>query len=53
LKSFFADTSGATAIEYAMIAGFLSAFIVGAVNLLGANVYSAFFSKIATAMSSP
>jgi pilus assembly protein Flp/PilA len=53
VRRFFADTQGATAIEYAMIAGFLSAFIVGAVNLLGANVYSAFFSKIATAMSSP
>jgi Flp pilus assembly pilin Flp len=53
MTAFFADTGGATAIEYAMIAGFLSAFVVGAVNLLGANVYSAFFSKIATAMSNP
>jgi Flp pilus assembly pilin Flp len=53
VNAFLADTSGATAIEYAMIAGFLSAFIVGAVNLLGSNVYSAFFSKIATAMTSP
>jgi len=50
---FFTDTSGATAIEYATIAAFLSAFIVGAVDLLGANVYSAFFSKIATAIAGP
>jgi pilus assembly protein Flp/PilA len=53
VKSFWADTRGATAIEYAMVAGFLSIIVVGAVNLLGANVYSAFFSKIATAVSSP
>ena len=53
MRRFFADTQGATAIEYAMIAGFLSAFIVGAVNLLGQNVYNAFFSKIAAAMSNP
>jgi len=36
-----------------MIACFLSVFIVGAVNLLGQNVYNAFFSKIAAAMSNP
>ena len=53
MTEFFTDTGGATAIEYAMIAGFLSVFIVGAVDLLGANVYSAFFSKIATAIASP
>ncbi len=53
VTAFCADTGGATAIEYAMVAAFLSAFIVGAVNQLGSNVYSAFFSKIATAISSP
>jgi len=36
-----------------MVAGFLSVFIVGAVNLLGANVYSSFFSKIAAAITGP
>jgi Flp pilus assembly pilin Flp len=41
------DTRGATAIEYAMIAAFLSVFIVTAVDLLGANVKSAFFDKLA------
>ena len=51
--NFLWDTRAATAIEYAMIAGFLSAFIVAAVDLLGQNVYSAFFNKIAQAMSNP
>jgi len=41
------DIRGATAIEYAMIAGFLSVFIVTAVDLLGANVKSEFFDKLA------
>jgi pilus assembly protein Flp/PilA len=47
LKTFFADCSGATAIEYAMIAGFLSIAIVAAVNLLGQNVETEFFGKLA------
>ncbi|HXM00928.1 MAG TPA: Flp family type IVb pilin [Rhizomicrobium sp.] len=47
LKAFFADRGGATAIEYAMIAGFLSIAIVAAVNLLGQNVETEFFSKLA------
>ena len=47
------DTRGATAIEYAIIAGFLSIFILAAVDLLGANVKSAFFNQIATATTTP
>ncbi len=44
---FLADDRGATAIEYAMIAGFLSIVVVTAVDLLGQNVKTAFFDKIA------
>jgi pilus assembly protein Flp/PilA len=47
---FFADTFGATAIEYAMIAAFVSVIIVGAVNLLGQNVKTEFFDQIANAL---
>ena len=38
MKRFAADTSGATAIEYALIAGFISILIITAVTLLGSNV---------------
>ncbi|HEV2561149.1 MAG TPA: Flp family type IVb pilin [Rhizomicrobium sp.] len=44
---FWTDERGATAIEYAMIAGALSIVIVGAVDLLGGNVKSMFFDKLA------
>ncbi|MGD0143142.1 MAG: Flp family type IVb pilin [Rhizomicrobium sp.] len=51
VSAFGSDTSGATAIEYAMVAGFLSVVIVGAVNTLGANVNTMFFSKIASMLN--
>ncbi|HEY1632358.1 MAG TPA: Flp family type IVb pilin [Rhizomicrobium sp.] len=38
---------GTTAIEYAIIAAFLSIIVVTAVNLLGQNVKSQFFDKLA------
>jgi pilus assembly protein Flp/PilA len=44
-----ADTGGATAIEYALIAGLISVFIVGALNLLGSQIASLYVS-IAGAM---
>jgi Flp pilus assembly pilin Flp len=44
------DRGGATAIEYAMIAGFLSILIVTAVDLLGQNVKTEFFDKLAALM---
>ena len=43
--NFLRDTSGATAIEYAMIAGGIAVVIVAAVTLLGQNV-KALFSSI-------
>lgn len=44
------DARGVTAIEYAVIAAFLSIMIVGAVNLLGQNVKTEFFDQIAQAL---
>jgi pilus assembly protein Flp/PilA len=37
-KSFLWDDSGATAIEYALIAGFLSVVILGGVTAVAAKV---------------
>ncbi len=37
-QRFLQDQGGATAIEYAVVAGFLSIVILGAVQLLGLNV---------------
>jgi len=41
---FLADQSGATAIEYAIIAGFLSIVIVTAVNGIGTTLNGSFTS---------
>jgi pilus assembly protein Flp/PilA len=48
-KSFLADENGATAIEYALIAGGIAVAIVTAVNSLGTKVTSLFVS-VDTAM---
>jgi pilus assembly protein Flp/PilA len=50
LKRFLSDVSGATAIEYAMVAAGIAVAVVSAVNLLGQNVYNSFFAKIASAI---
>jgi pilus assembly protein Flp/PilA len=42
--SFFADKSGATAIEYALIAGGISIAIIAGVNGLGTTVNSTYTS---------
>ena len=46
LNRFAADQSGATAIEYGLIAGLISVVIIGAVTTLGTNL-SGRFNKIA------
>jgi pilus assembly protein Flp/PilA len=46
-KSFFKNESGATAIEYGLIAGLVSIAIIAALTLLGGNL-SALFDNIAT-----
>lgn len=41
-KSFVSDESGATAIEYGLLAGLVSTAIIGSTTLLGENVSDTF-----------
>ena len=45
------DESGATAIEYGLIAALISVVIIGAVTLIGTNLSST-FAKIASKLGS-
>jgi len=47
INKFAKDESGATAIEYGLIAALIAVVIIGAVSLLGENIDSA-FGTIAT-----
>jgi pilus assembly protein Flp/PilA len=47
LKAFASDSSGATAIEYAMIAGLVSIVIVAGVTQIGTTVSGVFQSLVA------
>jgi pilus assembly protein Flp/PilA len=38
IKAFVHDEAGATAIEYVLVAGFLSVMIIGGVTLVGAKL---------------
>ncbi|MGD1036711.1 MAG: Flp family type IVb pilin [Roseiarcus sp.] len=42
LKNFFANESGATAIEYALIASLIAVFIIGSLSALGTKLSSEF-----------
>jgi pilus assembly protein Flp/PilA len=46
----FKDDSGATAIEYGLIAALISVVIIGAVTLVGTNL-TAVFNHVASALS--
>jgi len=46
LTTFARDTRGATAIEYAMIAGLVSVFVVTAMTLVGQNLQNAFYNGL-------
>lgn len=50
ISRFAADQSGATAIEYGLIAGLISVVIIGAITTLGTKLSSQ-FSKIASNLS--
>lgn len=50
VKSFIADESGATAIEYGLIAALIAVGIIGAATLLGGNL-SNLFNGIAGSVS--
>jgi len=49
IKSFLRDESGATAIEYGLIAALISVVIITAVRLVGTNL-STTFNSVATAI---
>ena len=49
MTNFFADESGATAIEYGLIAALIAVVIIGALTLLGSSI-SDKFNQIATAV---
>jgi pilus assembly protein Flp/PilA len=42
VRMFLADQSGATAIEYALIASLIAVFIIGALSALGTKLSSEF-----------
>jgi pilus assembly protein Flp/PilA len=42
LKKFVANESGATAIEYALIASLIAVFIIGSLQVLGTHLSSEF-----------
>jgi Flp pilus assembly pilin Flp len=51
-RSLWSDDHGATAVEYAIMAGCIAAVIVGAVGVLGGGVLGLFDSVVATYPSS-
>ncbi|MXQ10682.1 Flp family type IVb pilin [Microvirga makkahensis] len=52
ITRFGKDQSGATAIEYGLIAGLIAVAIIGAVQLIGADL-AAYFNNIATTLTPP
>jgi pilus assembly protein Flp/PilA len=50
VRKFLADDHGATAIEYAMIAGLISIVIVVGVTSIGGTIKSQFFGPISNAL---
>jgi pilus assembly protein Flp/PilA len=52
LSRFSKDTSGATAIEYALIAALIAVAVIGGAQALGTNL-NARFNTIATTISNP
>ena len=49
ISKFMSDESGATAIEYGLIAALIAVVIIGAVTTLGGNI-SGTFTKVAAEM---
>lgn len=50
MQKFFENESGATAIEYGLIAALIAVVIIGAVTSLGTNASSS-LNKVATKMA--
>ena len=51
IKNFWNDESGATAIEYGLIAGLIAVIIIGALTAIGTSL-NGLFQKISDAVSS-
>lgn len=51
LAAFRRDTSGATAIEYGLVATFISIAILASVQAVGENVVSSFYDEIVAAFN--
>ena len=47
LKSFFDDESGATALEYGLIAALIAVVLISSVSVLGQKVSNTLFNRIA------
>ena len=52
VKRFVRDESGATAIEYGLIAAGIAVVIIGAVQLVGSNLTGT-FNTVASAVAAP
>ena len=50
VSRFLADESGATAVEYALLAALIAVAIIGGATLLGTNINSK-FNDIATSLN--
>ena len=48
MKRFLRDDSGATAIEYALIATLISIAIIASVTAIGSNIKTLFFDEVAS-----
>jgi pilus assembly protein Flp/PilA len=48
MKNFVRDTRGATAIEYALIAGLIAMVVITTVATLGATLSSTFYASMAS-----
>jgi len=51
LKAFGRDTSGATAIEYGLVATFISIAIIASVQSVGDNLIANFYDQIVAAFN--
>ncbi len=51
LRAFWTETSGATSIEYALIAGFVSLAVVLGATAIGTRLLSRDFMPVASAIS--
>lgn len=49
LKAFGRDTSGATAIEYGLVATFISIAIIASVQAVGTNLIANFYDEMVAA----